>query len=269
MARVKCIMMQRDEEILLEPWLRYYGYLFGFENLFVFDHGSVQQNVIETLRKYEAVGVEVRWEFKTPGDYHGKGFHFANIIRHWDTAGDYDYAIPVDCDEFLALFSHGRVTCNRTAIHNYLDDLSEKSRPLGFDLSLFNVPGRAGWFWADNYPKTFLPARSVKDIDFGNHVSQTVSGEPVRQTGFVYLHQHYKPLERLRTHARQKLDGFIDPDDLTALRAYKGPGLHLVNYFFIDQQEYQRQFRSKLIVDVPEFSLLMQGLGITEPFLVD
>ena len=32
-ARVRCVMMQRNEHLLLEAWFRYYGYLFGFENL--------------------------------------------------------------------------------------------------------------------------------------------------------------------------------------------------------------------------------------------
>ena len=41
MARVRCIMMQKDESFLLEPWLLYNGYLFGFENLTVYDNGSI------------------------------------------------------------------------------------------------------------------------------------------------------------------------------------------------------------------------------------
>jgi hypothetical protein len=38
--RVACVVMQRNETDCLEPWLRYHGYLFGYKNLFVIDHGS-------------------------------------------------------------------------------------------------------------------------------------------------------------------------------------------------------------------------------------
>ena len=40
MPKVACVMMQKDEAILLEPWLTYHGHLFGLENLFVIDDGS-------------------------------------------------------------------------------------------------------------------------------------------------------------------------------------------------------------------------------------
>ena len=60
MARVACVMMQKDEVHLLEPWLAYHGYLFGFENLYVLDNGSTRPDVLLTRSEERRVGKECR-----------------------------------------------------------------------------------------------------------------------------------------------------------------------------------------------------------------
>ena len=56
MARVTCITMHRNEDVLLEPWLGYHGYPFGFENIFRFEHRSVHPKLLATLDCYEQLG---------------------------------------------------------------------------------------------------------------------------------------------------------------------------------------------------------------------
>lgn len=269
MARVKCIMMQRDEELLLEPWLRYYGYLFGFENLCVFDHGSVRPDVIETLRFYERLGVETRWDLTSPGDFLSKGQHFRNVIRHWDQAGDYDFVFPVDCDEFLALFTESGITCGRQAIHAALDALPPGQGVFKFDLSLFNVPEQPGWFAVEPFQKTFARCGAIGDID---HSFQSIQGrdgtEEAGHTSFVYLHHHYKTLARTREQASQKLEGLVDTGDLDALRAYDGPARHLVRHFLLDEAQYRSQFDGHMLLEIPQFQLLLAGLGVEAEALV-
>jgi hypothetical protein len=36
--RIACVMMQKNEDELLRPWLAYHSYLFSPENLYVFDN---------------------------------------------------------------------------------------------------------------------------------------------------------------------------------------------------------------------------------------
>lgn len=269
MARVKCITMHRDEDVLLEPWLRYHGYLFGFENIFIFDHGSVHPEVLATLAFYEQLGVEIRRDLTTPGDFHGKGAHFANVIRHWDNSADYDFVFPLDCDEFLGAFTPDGVTCARDTIHATLDGLTERRYAFDFDVGLFNVPDRPGWFWADLSPKRFLARGTVGEIDFGNHAITSIHGSRTTHTSLVYLHQHYRPHERARERARRNLSSFVDIDDAESLRTYDGPGLHLVNHFLMNERDYLRDFDDKTLVAVPEYSLLLRALGVTDKLLVD
>ena len=105
MARVRCITMQKDEGLLLDAWLRYYGYLFGFENIEVLDNGSRDQLTRSILEQFEAAGVVVHRQYDTIEHFEGKGGIVAGIIEGWDEAGGYDFAVPCDVDEFLVLFT--------------------------------------------------------------------------------------------------------------------------------------------------------------------
>ncbi len=70
--RVACVVMQRDETLCLHPWLAYHGYLFGYDNLFVIDHGSDDRGVRETLRLFETLGVHMQ-RLPASADYTQKG----------------------------------------------------------------------------------------------------------------------------------------------------------------------------------------------------
>ena len=66
-------MMQKNEADLLRPWVAYHAYLFGAENLYIFDNGSDDPDVIQQLEYVEGQGVTVdrshpkEYERKNPG----------------------------------------------------------------------------------------------------------------------------------------------------------------------------------------------------------
>ncbi len=254
-------MMQRDETLLLEAWFRYYGYLFGFENLAVFDNGSTDPGVIETLARYERVGSEIRRGYDRVEDFHAKGAHFRNLIGHWDNAARYDFALPLDADEFLAVFTPDGLSCRRDAIHAHLDALIGTQEALGFDLSLYNAPGRPGCFSVQPYPKSFLSARSIADLDRGFHAARSRLAEGRRQTDLTYLHFHNKPFATLLRQARRKLEGFVDVDDRAVLARHTGPGVHLVRYFFMTEAEYAAQYDGEALLRFPHFARMIAALG--------
>src|SRR4051794_34461386 len=101
MPTAACIMMQKDEAFLLRPWLAYHGYLFGYENLFVFDNGSTLPNVRATLTEFARKGVNVDWDHASRDNYLAKGELIGDRIRTLEAAGEYDFMIPLDCDEFM------------------------------------------------------------------------------------------------------------------------------------------------------------------------
>lgn len=249
-------MMQRDEGDMLSRWLTHYSGLFGVRNLTILDNGSVDPFTIALMREAEAAGAEVMWQFDTPHDFHNKGGHFENIIRHWDATFQYDYALPVDCDEILAVFTEEGLCTDYSAIHRELARLKYLRCALRLDMSLFNVPGRPGWFApVRHFHKGFLPAYSLEMLDSGFHDPRSRLQEGFQSTRLTYLHWHNREYDELIKRARMKLHSVVDVDDRDALVEYsKKPGAvggHLIQLLLSDQEAYNALYDDDVTVYVP------------------
>lgn len=266
MARVRCVMMQRDESMLLEPWLRYYGYLFGFDNLTVFDNGSLRPDVLATLDRFEASGVTIYRGYAGQENFEGKGYHFGNIIRGWDHGGDYDFALPLDCDEFLAVLDRDGITCGRTAIHRLLDGLADEKRALGIEFSMFNAPGRTGTYHPRRYPKGFFARDTFEGLDRGFHEPVSRYGGS-RDTGLTYLHYHNKPFAAARAFAAWKLAGRIDLSRPESWEGYTGSGNHLLPLMRMSEADYLHQFDDRVLLRYDGLENLLRLLGPLDPAL--
>ena len=260
-------MMQRDEETLLDSWFRYYGHLFGFDSLSVFDNRSMNPDVIATLKKYEALGSRIYWGFDRVEDFEGKGFHFANVIRSWDYDLDYDFAIPLDCDEFLAVFTPHGLSCDRQTIHDYLDSLIGSRQAIGIEWSLYNVPAQPGWFRPELYRKGFFPSRSIEFLDHGFHEPRSRAVPGRRETHLAYVHLHNKSYLMTLEHAKRKLAHFVDVEDRDAVKAYVGPGSHLINHFVLTEEQFLGKYETVVTVWFGAFVRLLVSLAATWPDL--
>ncbi len=268
MARVRCITMQKDEGLLLDAWLRYYGYLFGFENIEVLDNGSRDRLTRSVLEQFEAAGVTVHRQYDAIEHFEAKGAIVAGIIQGWDASHEYDFAVPCDIDEFLVLFTADGLSCARRGIHAALDALVGADQALWMETSLFNVPAQPGWFHPEVFPKGFLPSRSILSLDSGYHIPQTRHREGTQRTEFTYLHYHNKPYEIVQAHTRRKLSRRVDLHDLAALRCYDGPGAHMVKDLLMSRQQYLHQFDDAVTLRFGQFATLMRALGAREAMLV-
>ncbi len=268
MARVRCITMQKDEGLLLDAWLRYYGYLFGFENIEVLDNGSRDRLTASILEQFEAAGVVVHRQYDTIEHFEAKGTIVAGIIEGWDSAGEYDFAVPCDIDEFLVLFTADGLSCARRGIDAAMDALIGVDQALWMDTSLFNVPGQPGWFHPEVFPKGFLPSRSILSLDSGYHIPQTRHREGTHRTDFTYLHYHNKPYEIVQAHTRRKLGRRVDLNDLAALRSYAGPGAHMTKDLLMSREQYLHQFDDTVTLRFARFATLLRALGARDGMLV-
>ncbi len=123
--------------------------------------------------------------------------------------------------------------------------------------------GKPDCFAVQDYRKSFLPAKSVAEIDRGLHSARSRHAEGFRQTDLTYLHFHNKPFATLLHQARQKLERFVDVEDLNLLTKYRGPGLHLGRYFRMTEADYRAQHDDRLLLRYPQFGRLMDALGVT------
>ena len=267
MARVRCIMMQKDEGQLLDSWLKYYGYLFGFECLEVLDNGSRDPLTCFILAQFEAAGVRVHRQHVGNAAFEQKGAIVHGVINEWDRTLEYDFALPCDCDEFLALFTRGGLECSREAIHAGLDALIECDQVLGIRTSLFNVPSQPDWFHPEMFPKGFLPSHTILDLDSGYHEPRSRLAAGMRDTDFTYLHFHNKPYETVQDHTRRKLHRRVDVDDRAALARYAGAGAHMTKDLLMSRLEYVHQFDRRITVRFEQFTDQIRALGSREGLL--
>lgn len=263
MPNICCVMMQKDEEALLEAWCVYHGYLFGFENLFIFDNGSSSETTRSILQKFEAIGVNVDRSFDTRADFERKGEIVSKLMRALDDRSVYDFLIPIDCDEFVC-FRHGNgFSFQRSQIHEYLSGLRNERQTLEIKYCLANVPDKPGWYVNQHWQKTFYAGGTFGHTDLGYHHAGSRLAKGLRPTSIHYVHFHNRKFSELVSLARNKLNGRIDTTDLAALASYKGPGLHLVPYFSMSEADYIESFQSQLQLYCPDLINLLRVLGIS------
>jgi hypothetical protein len=238
MARIACLMMQKNEVLLLKPWLLHHGHLFGFENLFVWDNGSTEPAVLAILAQFKALGVTVDSSHATPAGFADKGNIFTAKIREFREKNRYDVVLPLDCDEFVAIEAQGGISCSRHAILAELARVDWGNLICRTGSGLLNLPGRFDEFQRVGHDKCFAAVRAFEGIDHGFHQAKLPDASHYAATSLVYLHFHYRPHAAFMASARDKLRPWTNPDDLAGLRGYSHVGKHLVRYFYMSEAEY-------------------------------
>lgn len=259
--RIGIVTMQKNEEQCLEPWVRYHGYMVGFENLTILDHNSDSPYVCHLLAEYERHGVRVKY-LGSDVDYRDKGRLVAEEIQYLERIMTLDFVFPVDCDEFLFMKCPGKeATCSRSEVFAYLDQIRGFNGRLQINQNYLYILGHLGYFWPLPYQKVFFSGGNCLSLDHGSHVGVARGGDEVRVTSLAYAHFHHKPYHIHQELSRAKLRPWVDVEDTEALRAFAGPGFHLVADLLKSEEEYLSQFRIdsravyfKEIVDL--FSLL-------------
>ena len=102
MSLVKVFCMTKDEYDLIEDFIIYYAYLFGYENIIIIDNESTNKEVLRIYEKYLKLGITLYTESSYEGNNQGIIFtKYMNI--HKETC---KYLIGLDTDEFLFSYNH-------------------------------------------------------------------------------------------------------------------------------------------------------------------
>jgi hypothetical protein len=265
MVKVACLMMQRDENQLLDAWLAYHGALFGSENLFVWDNGSTDQATREILERHSRAGTAVDYTRDTTEAFRQKGWHLGNKIKELDAAQNYEFFIPLDCDEFLVL-QHGptMVEFAQAAIQNELQLHSGSRQALSVNSAYYNVLGRRDHFWCWKHTKTFFAAETFVNMDRGFHTGETFEGGR-RDTRLSHIHYHHKPYQWMVEHSKNKLRPFMNVDDPAELK--KAYATNRLAKFVLDPEaEYLKRFDTNKTIVVDGFSAYVESLGSRLPY---
>lgn len=260
MSVTKIIMMQKNEGPFLARWLAHYSFIFGTHNLIILDNGSTDSYTLSLLNEAEYRGAIIERNFTRPEDFQHKGRHFTTLISALDQDSDYDFALPVDCDELLAVFTPSGLSVEKEKILAEFDKLKGQRSGFSITPSLFNVPGQPGWFSPNrHFPKGFVPSRCGAVIDDGQHFPASMEVEGQIPTKFTYLHFHNRPYEEMQAYCRAKLS--LELDDVTdeaKLREHERlarPGGHMVRSLLLDEAGYQKIYDH-------EVQLYFNGAGV-------
>jgi hypothetical protein len=264
LPRVACIMMQRDEEDLIRQWVSYHANLFGIDNLFIFDNGSMSPLVTRYLRDLESQGLNVEWSRTGADDYHRKGELIGSLIR--SLADRYDLFFPLDCDEFLVLkIGKSEIKSDRENILGALSEHRGSTNALRVNEAFYNILGYPDWFWCWPHQKTFF-AKSFEYLDHGYHNGRTASGLS-ESTSIIYLHYHHKPHVTMVQHAKNKLAPYVDVENKELLSNYQGTAQHCVKAILDGEERYMSQFNTKHAVRLPNICNMFANLRVPVPFI--
>ncbi|QHI95649.1 hypothetical protein GT348_04670 [Aristophania vespae] len=243
MLTIKIIMMQKNEGPALARWLAHYGAIFGIPNLIILDNGSTDPLTLSLLNEAEYRGAVIERNLTNPEDFQHKGRHLTALIHALDHDEEYDFAIPVDCDEILGIFTPEGLSIEKNTILAEFAALKSHRGAFAISPSLFNVPEKKGWYSPNrHFPKGFVPSRCGAVIDDGHHFPSSMEIAGQLPTKFTYFHHHNRPYHEMQNYSRAKLSLEIeDVNDIEKLRERERlalPGGHLVRSLLLTEKEY-------------------------------
>lgn len=254
--RLAVIMMQRNEDVLLDAWLKYHCTLFGAENVWVLDNGTDSPACITTMQNFAALGVNIR---SHPGfhAFNTKGALVASTIA--SEMQGYDWVFPVDCDEFVCCSDNGCPVMSRHQLEEELEEAARGGCPvLRIESGYWNVPHTSDGY-VQQVMKVVLSPGFAVPLDEGFHLysfdrkTPTIEPDLIAPTRIAIMHLHNRPYAELLSSARRKLESRV-PDFLpSTMRDFRGAGWHLCRYFLMDEDQYLTGFPNTRVPLWPPF----------------
>ena len=278
--KIQALMMAKDEDQLLVPWVRHHARLFGAGNLLVFDNGTTNSIALEQLDWARDLGVIVDTTHPGPEAFRDKGSVMSTAIQRLDRDDPADFYFPLDCDEFVGLEVDGAVRFDRACLERELQGLRDVSTPLLIARAYDNNPARPDCYRPAPFQrKSFFTRGTCVWMDDGSHHAMTGDRSGDRKTNVIYVHFHYRPFPALVQHSKSKIacliegfdpsrgDEYFTTDKLNEYRANGMSCNHVFQHIEMQSEEdYLRSWREVECVKLPGFALALRAAGAEVPF---
>ena len=265
--RIALLMMQKNERLLLDPWITYHRSLVDPASIFVFDNGSTDPQTLAILDAAEASGVSVNRSFNQQQDYFNCGLIFAETMKQLDDRDPHDFYFAMDCDEFLACDQAGRISCSLNDIDQVLARFANSRKVLTIPHKYVNSP-----YHPNRYAKTtwckkcFFARGACASLEHGFHQGCSIAGSEELETGITYIEFHYKPYSDHLKLSRQKIEYLLPDLKRRTLSEYvqtKRPNFHSAiallqseyNYFHSFNKQHQTRMDSSLLQRFAELGI--------------
>lgn len=202
---VKVVCLTYNEYDILEDFLLYYGYLFGYENIILIDNQSTDPRVLDIYQQYKQKGVTIEHDATTMGL---QGSIMTRYLHKYkDTC---ELLLPIDTDEFLfdshsyknrtnaidrekILYTLQNIPkdCTILQVSNYLQSIPDKNHPQ-FKNQKHTRPAREIVHFADTYHhicKLFFRSDAFVCVGDGQHSGSVSYGyQAIVPLGFYHCH---------------------------------------------------------------------------------
>ena len=155
---LKIILKTKDEEFLLETWIKYYIKLVGAENIIIFDDHSASQKVLNIYKKYP---IEVR---EIPKLFNINALHCHKDL-HKEMKDICDYYAIIDTDEFLCFYDYEKDQIDNSKL---LPFIQKNNKELAFPTT---------WIYNLYNGNDIACVEDVVDFDFNLTSSNTRLGK--------------------------------------------------------------------------------------------
>lgn len=234
MISVKVFCMTKNEYDLIEDFILYYGYLFGYENVILIDNISTHPAVLEIYKKYIKKGITIYYEDNYQGQ--NQGYIFTKYMLKYKSTCD--FLIGLDTDEFLFSiidFNNNNEPCNREKILNVFENYKNddtlfkiNSYPSSIvDISnenyinnKMNHPARNIIYFSENIsscenmevpcndtPKYFSRSNAFMESSCGNHSVKVSNGKEVNSLLGMF-HYNFTGKRRSFERAKEVIEGY-------------------------------------------------------------
>jgi hypothetical protein len=258
MPTIAFILVQKNEGGLLKSWFNYHTRLTRPEHIYIIDNGSADPLTASILAEIREAGGKVDESFHSAAAFNKKHEIVLGLIKKLQSQGDFDFIIPLDCDEFLAVMSDDKVPEFRPdRIGAELTKHLGACGPLAMAGSFYNNPCHFGSFFFSREKAVFFASDPVETIDLGYHRAETVSGQPAVPTNVVAMHLQYKRFERAKAQAAEKLKLRVPNFAEATIRSFDGTGSHMNKFFLAGATGYEGKFQSGAPADLDRYAPFM------------
>lgn len=195
-ALAKVIVLTKDEHDLIEPFILFYGSIFGYENVHVIDNGSTHPTVLDVYRRFGPLGVHVTVEARPFTEASSFMTEHMHSLR-----GSCEWILPMETDEFLLWlpsdFSAEKIRGYlasidpsytllkyRTVLQSVVDPRDAGYTEGGFDHPISRITR----FVHQGWDKFFVRADALDRVVQWLHLAKVSYGESVVSVALGLLH---------------------------------------------------------------------------------
>ncbi len=228
MVTVKVFVFTKNEYDIIEDFIKFYGSLFGYENVVVIDNLSTDSRVHDIYVKYQQLGLCNLYSEDRNMQKHS--LIMTQFMKKFQN--ECDFIIPLDTDEFMFFPDGDEITKDR--IHAYFESIPEDVSSIRFKNFYASIPDPEsptyqGFkhirpaeniidFYDQNWDKVIIRAKKFVSSSMGNHTATITDGKHVVSDTLGLLHFHETGIYRQYERAKQGVIGygFIDPTQHSA-----------------------------------------------------